>query len=508
MMSYFIKKNKEYIFLLVIFLIISLAIILKSYFNFNGYISPDSGYYLALAKHLLNGEGFVISAYEYGGTKNAFFATWPVGYPVLIMLVSKFTGLSIFWSSKVLNIVLLGFLFLFLKLLFKKKAYIYSFVFLFSSYLEILSFTWSENLFLLSMICFSYFLNNVIFLKKNLYIQSTFLLLSTLLLFLSRYIGAFSICVLILVLIYLIFFKKEPRKIYAISFTCFFNLIFVIGYLYNNLLQTGFIQGSKYNAPNPNELHFDFFISLIKALTAEFLIPVHTIHSLESKYLSIIFLLLQFFAIFYIYFNHKDKIKKFIKKKKIPSIGLIFMSVGLFYICILIFLKFVLQNIDSFGYRLLAPGTLLIIFAVISYILQSNSPSIKKKFLICFLPFIFISLLLNFPVKIFFHNLKNPLTYQNYQNNILYEYINAEKDSIVIFSERRHIRYLRNDLERLNPNKNENWENFINRIDPEKTKNIYLKTPTITDLKDIKIYDQSIFNKIVEYPPNKLIKIR
>ena len=179
-----------------------------------------------------------------------------------------------------------------------------------------------------------------------------------------------------------------------------------------------------------------------------------------------------------------------------------------FFIFILIFLKFVLQNIDSFGYRLLAPGTLLIIFAVISYILQSNSPSIKKKFLICFLPFIFISLLLNFPVKIFFHNLKNPLTYQNYQNNILYEYINVDKDSIVIFSERRHIKYLRNDLERLNPNKNENWENFINRIDPEKTKNIYLKTPTITDLKDIKIYDQSIFNKIVEYPPNKLIKIR
>ncbi len=76
------------------------------------------------------------------------------------------------------------------------------------------------------------------------------------------------------------------------------------------------------------------------------------------------------------------------------------------------------------------------------------------------------------------------------------------------FTDKRFRGAVMDYMQHCNLIRHENWENFINRIDPEKTKNIYLKTPTITDLKDIKIYDQSIFNKIVEYPPNKLIKIR
>ena len=101
-------KNKKNIYLILIFITISCSILIKSYFNFNGYITPDSGYYLALANHIINGEGFLISAYEYGGGKNEFFSTWPVGYPLLIFFISELTNLEVFWSSKVVNIILLG----------------------------------------------------------------------------------------------------------------------------------------------------------------------------------------------------------------------------------------------------------------------------------------------------------------------------------------------------------------------------------------------------------------
>ena len=132
-MMFLSNFKKEDLFLFVVFIIITLAIIFKSYFNFHGYVSPDSGHYLALAEHLKNGDGFLISAYEFGGEKNEFFAIWPVGYPVLITVVSILTSTSVFWASKILNIILIGFLFLLFRSLFKNNAYIYSLIFFFSS---------------------------------------------------------------------------------------------------------------------------------------------------------------------------------------------------------------------------------------------------------------------------------------------------------------------------------------------------------------------------------------
>ena len=502
-MTFLSNLKKEDLFLFVVFIVITLAAIFKSYFNFDGYISPDSGYYLALAEHLKNADGFLISAYEYQGEKNEYFAIWPVGYPLLITVVSILTGTSVFWASKILNIILIGFLFLLLRSLFKNNAYIYSLIFFFSSYLEIVSFTWSENLFLLSMIFFGYSINRLIISTKSLQISFILILLSSMLLFLARYIGVFSLGVLFWIYIYFSYLNIDKKKANVILFVFLFNTFFILLYFYNNYLQTEFITGinKSYSA----ESNIELIKMLLGALFAELLIPVHTIHSVESKYLSYIFMTFQFLIVFFIFFKFWKSINNFLKKKKIPIISIVFSLIGFTYLIFIIISRWIM-HFDNFGYRLLSPGMLMLYIAVISYMFQTNSTKIKKVFLIFFLPLTIISLILNFPIKVIFQQSKNQLTYNEHKNNIINEYSIVEKNSIIIFSQPRHLRYLRVDLERRNPQYYEKWKNFLNRIDHNEAKRIYLKTPSAEI--NSKYYDISILKVLNKYPYNKLVRVK
>jgi len=499
-------KNKKNIYLILIFFTISCSILIKSYFNFNGYITPDSGYFLALADHLINGEGFLISAYEYGGGKNEFFSIWPVGYPLLIFFISELTNLEVFWSSKVVNIILLGFSFLILNKLFKNNAYIYSLVFFFSSYIEILSFTWSENLFLFVIIFFIYSLYKVIIVSNNLFINSFFLFSSCIALFLSRYIGVFSIFVMFLIFIYFLFFKPH-HKTKVFFLVIFFNIIFICAYFLNNIIETGAIRGS-YDFPieSLDEVGFGFIFSLIKSLIVEFIIPVHSIKSTESIFLAIIFFLLQVSIIILFYFKFKKQNKKILFANNLPKLLIIFIIVGLSYLFFLIFLKILIPSIEGFGFRLLSPFTLILYFAIITYILQIQNNKIKKYFLRSIFLLAFISFLLNVPIKTYYQTLKNPNNYIDNINVIKSQYKEVEKNSIVIFSERMHIRYLRNDIERLIPKHNEDWETFLYRIDPLNNKKKYLKIPFMST-EEKKIYHKSILNKFSGYEIGKVINI-
>ena len=104
------KIYREDWYLLIIFIMMAIAIVVKSYFHPDGYLSPDSANYLKLAQNLLEGNGYYVSAYSITGTgqDRELFAAWPIGYPTLIFVVAKLTGLSVFWASKFLNILLIG----------------------------------------------------------------------------------------------------------------------------------------------------------------------------------------------------------------------------------------------------------------------------------------------------------------------------------------------------------------------------------------------------------------
>ena len=55
-----LKIQESDIKLIVLFILIVILIFLRSYFNPDGYLSPDSTHYLQMAQNLLNGKGFKI----------------------------------------------------------------------------------------------------------------------------------------------------------------------------------------------------------------------------------------------------------------------------------------------------------------------------------------------------------------------------------------------------------------------------------------------------------------
>ena len=123
------KIYREDAYLIMIFIMMAAAIVIGSYFHPNGYISPDSSHYLKLSQNLIEGKGYYVSTYGITGQDRTFFAIWPAAYPTLIYFAAKLTGLSVFWASKLLNIVLVGLILGMFRASFRHDAYIYGMIF-------------------------------------------------------------------------------------------------------------------------------------------------------------------------------------------------------------------------------------------------------------------------------------------------------------------------------------------------------------------------------------------
>ncbi len=116
------------------------------FINPNHYTTIDSAYYLESARNLLDGNGYTMLE---NGHLN-WNSTFPPGYPVLIALVSRMTGIPVLWASKLVNLissaVLIG---LFCRWYGAQKAIFFSCLLLTGPFLKLWAHTWSEPLFLL-----------------------------------------------------------------------------------------------------------------------------------------------------------------------------------------------------------------------------------------------------------------------------------------------------------------------------------------------------------------------
>lgn len=136
--------------LAILYAIFCSFIIYLSIHDENGYVTSDSAHYLQLAQNILDGHG--LSTANYVDGMSTYFATWPVGYPVLIALISIITGSGVFWASKICNMLCLLFCFILLKRLFGERAVFASLIFSISTLVSMFVYTWSEVPFLLGML--------------------------------------------------------------------------------------------------------------------------------------------------------------------------------------------------------------------------------------------------------------------------------------------------------------------------------------------------------------------
>ena len=499
------KIYREDWYLLIIFIMMAIAIVVKSYFHPDGYLTPDSSNYLKLAQNLLEGNGYYVSAYGSTGQERELFAAWPAGYPTLIFVVAKLTGLSVFWASKFLNILLMGIILGIFRNLFKHNAYVYGLIFLFSSYIEIFSFAWSEPIFIGASVWFATSVYLFIVNPKRISLLYFSIMMASLLLFMSRYIGAFSFGLIGLLGLYYGAIKKDKSKSFILIGIAVINIGIMILYLYHNYTETGFPTGVK-RISTP-ETNLQLFYLLLKAIVAEVLIPIQV---MSRNGIMVFFIQFSIFGLLLWKYRNNILQTNITTNQKPVTSSLVFVITGLVYLFFIILIGWI-RYIGGYDYRLFGPGSFLLFVGLIFFVEQRGT----KQFFNAFKGFLFffaiLSYLLNVPYTTWKSSTLNP-TYFETINALQEKYADVERDSIIVFAP-VHINYLYTEMQTRRPNGlhnfltyKEKWSDFMKRISSDNKKNIYMATPEI-ELPHENT-DQSVVDFVKKYDKGTLVKLR
>lgn len=442
--------------LVIIYLLLSTGILLKGFFDHDGYLSPDSMNYLRLAQNMLDGNGlFVTELLE--ESKQKLFAIWPIGYSFFIFLLAKLSFLTVFWASKVVNIITLALIFFILKKIFKDKAFAYGAIFLISPIIEIFAYTWSETVFILGLIWFTASVYYFQRFQSNTWLFS--LTAAALFLFLTRYIGAFAVGIIgLLAFIFLI--KKQYRPAAKLIGVAGLISASIIGYLYNNYINTGFATGMpRIDSP---ETRRELVSMLSEAQLVElnpFVIYPFQISSTFQLYAFLVVAIVFLAGLAIHYFRQANK------TDPDKYLWLYFLINGLVYWLGIVYMRWT-SHFDNFNFRLLGPATVLFIIALLAFIqfnIKNNRVYFNGLAALFFIAFIYNSYEQLVP------HLRDGISYQENIETVQEKYQFLPQESILVFGN-RHIDYLRTDVVNIRPYfrpyfaRQETIEQFITRI--------------------------------------------
>lgn len=483
--------------LLFIFLTFSLLIISKSYFDINGYVSPDSSSYLLLADNLLQGDGFFIPDLL-TETGKKLYAHWPVGYGILIALVAKVTSLSTFWASKLLNITLVGFGLLLLKYLFREKAYLYSLFFFSGAMLTIHSYTWSEVPFIFGLLWFVIGLYKFLTTTKRAVFWLVNIGAACLWVFFVRYFGIFALLVLG-IFILSSWFTKNRKKALQLGLVIGSTAPIMLSYLYYNHITTGFITGSA--RPWATESSLTLLKYLVANLVFESNFALHSDDNLLLFLGTAVVQLLLFLPLLLLLKKHKNtlSITPLWKDKLVQVLGL----TTIIYLGALISLRWV-KFFVMFSYRTLTPISFLLFILLIYTIHTLKNKSITNYLTIYLLSLSMIAIVINRPL------VETSITYYQHKNDLFTKYDAIPTNAVIAFGN-THMTYLRPDISVTLPHylpaqaNQESMENFIQRVRTAKAESLYIEV--VEDLGTFRKYHPSVYQFMQANKGKKFIKL-
>jgi hypothetical protein len=400
--SHAMKATSDYL-LLALYIAVAAILFFRIQAEATGYISPDSEKYLELAQNLKDGKGLYLYN-EQTGQKN-YFSIWPVGYPVLIYIISAVSSLGVFWSSKVLNLLLLGQSFLLLRQINVKYAFVLASVYCSYTLLEIYSFTWSEAPFLLGLLYLCHLVHKILQ-NDNSNKSILFVFLTCFCLFLLRYIGAFSFCVPVLLASCLYYKKRNGAATKLLVITLLLGILAAL-YLYINYRLSGFTTGFDRLAAETESMGA-FMGMMTEGLLNELLIIRKYRLGNQPDYLLYITTLLQLItaAIIIVKVKKYGHLKELLAQNTFSIICL--ATAALYFLAILLLRSF--SHFDDLDYRLLAPFSFLFWIAVVHVLvsLPDYSKEVVQAKYITF-AFFLISLLINLPKQYILEQLKSLL---------------------------------------------------------------------------------------------------
>lgn len=377
--------------LISIYLLSVLTISLRVAVEPGHYTTPDSGYYLAAAESIMEGEGLWIKPAAAGLNdtvdERMYLAIFPAGYPLLIAAVSAVTGLPPLPASKIVNLIFLG---LTIWLLWKwigYLAWVPSLYFFSYAMLEVYSHTWSEGPFMFFVVLLCYFLDkNRIGPGNALSFLWIFLLLASI--FLLRYAGVIFFGVVSGWMIFH-FYKKEYRRSLHYLVGMVMSGILVFAYLFNNLQLTGYYTGME--RVDLDEEPIIYFSGMVmEGLFNVFLIPRNYWGQWEPVLLFVI--AVQLIVLLVVVRKSKEAELTFVASARAKSA----LAVALTYLVgIIVMVKVV--PVDSLNYRLLAPFSMLFYLALAQTINESNYTRFVRYVAPWVVGFALFSLIMNLP---------------------------------------------------------------------------------------------------------------
>lgn len=388
-------SQRSKFFLLLLFVALVLTIWLRAVVEATNYCTPDSNFYLKVAENLLNGKGLVRpNNYPFSrSTGDVYFAVWPAGYPVLIAGLSFITGFSLLVSSKILNLLFLGFTFILLYRWLGRQAWFPALYFCAFGMLEVYSYTWSEAAFLFFLVWLGFLLQRQLQhqhydTERNWhFVPLTFCLIG---LFLFRYAG---LIYFFLVAGFMLWYTL--RKNYRLAANYFVALAlassFVLAYLYYNYLQTGYFTGGERIFPEQETFGF-FLLVLLKGLANQFFLARNYYFYNYSDNLFVALMVLQLAVCSLLFLN-----RKYLTKPLFDPKARTLLLLGGFYLLSIIVLR-KLSPFDKFDYRILAPFGVPVFLALFHTVsTQQNFFRKTGKWIVAFM---LLSLLMNLP-KVF-----------------------------------------------------------------------------------------------------------
>lgn len=408
----------------------------------DGYLTRDSSSYLELAENLIAGNGVTVLNTGAGVAASERFATWPIGYPGFIALVSGITGVSTFLASKLINIGFLVLAVLAVVRGFGRDGPILALLLLTGGTLEIFAFSWSEAPFIALMVLFALALARVMPSGAPLKAGQLFwLCLLAFALFLTRYIGLFALAPLLVVAL-LKLRNHDLRPALLLAGTAGVAGALALAYLLYNSAATGHATGIP--RPAAMETHADLLSALGIALVRELVLPIPYWVATDIKHNAILGLVLIFILALTVLAARMPS------EDPAPATrarAQAFLLVGGFYLASMIALRWI-SFFDPFGYRLLGPGTVIVLIGIFAGLLAYR-PSLRAPVFLGLLGMVALSLVVH---AMMLRSNTVPGGYAAGVDTRAAAYVDLPPGAIVLYG-LRHLRYQRADVHLFNPNR-------------------------------------------------------
>jgi hypothetical protein len=393
--------------LLVLYLLICGVILLRIKGEQTGYLSPDSRYYLEVSQNILDGKGPYITNVSYSPegkpvSVQALYTTWPLGYPLLICLLSLLSGLNVFWASKLVNMLSMGAIILLLRSNYPKASFACTLLFCSFAMLENFSFTWSEGPFLLTVLLLCLALDR--YFSKGAYKILFVIMASSVAMFFLRYVGFVSAMFTGGIAVYFLLSRKDHQRAFSLMVVSLLTIGFCFAYFYVNYLNTRSASGDSRLLQD-----WESSTQVVKMLLVGLFNTLFIFRNYYFQWpIDLYFIILGCFQLAILGWAYYKVIYKKISINFTvhDRFSLLLLLYGLIYLVVIVFLR-VITYFDAFNYRILVPFSFPLSVALIIY-LSMPERNINFKKLEFYLTCLLISSLL--------WNLPKQFLYEVWQN--------------------------------------------------------------------------------------------